>query len=61
MTRFFEALKKAIEQPGGSTMESTLSLLNTHPATSERIERLEEKWEALDKKNGFIEFPEWPE
>ena len=61
MTRFFEVLKKAIEQPGGSTMESTLSLLNTHPATSERIERLEEKWEALDKKNGFIEFPEWPE
>ena len=61
MTRFFETLKESIEQSSGAAAESTLSLLSTHPTTSERIERLEQKWETLNKKTGFVEFDDWPD
>lgn len=59
MTRFFEKLKAIYEGSAGSSMDSTMALLNTHPTTDERISRLEEKWENAPKKSGFVEFDEW--
>ncbi|MDB6121211.1 MAG: peptidase Ste24p [Pedosphaera sp.] len=32
-------------------------MLSTHPPTSERIKRLEARWNKLPKKTGFFEFP----
>lgn len=52
MIEFFETLRE-MEQSGGMAMEGGLSLLSTHPATSERIERLRAKWEAEPSKASF--------
>ena len=50
MTDFFRTLmereKAGLVIPG---------LLSTHPATDERIQRLEAKWEGMERKSGFIE------
>jgi beta-barrel assembly-enhancing protease len=59
MTRFFEKLKQLVADSGMATMENSLSLVNTHPASQERIDRLTGKWEQLPKKSGFASFGEW--
>ena len=59
MTRFFEKLKKLMAESGMDVMENTLSLVNTHPASQERIDRLEVKWEQLPKKSGFAPLGTW--
>jgi len=59
MTRFFEKLKKMMEDSGMGAVENTLSLVNTHPASQERIDRLSVKWEQLPKKSGFSELGVW--
>jgi predicted Zn-dependent protease len=51
MIRFFDRLKK--EEQKYPQLRGSLQLLNTHPATAERMERLEEKWKKLDRKDGF--------
>lgn len=51
MLRFFKRMKEQEAkdpQPGGA-----FQLLNTHPATDERMQRLEEKWRKLHRKDGF--------
>lgn len=51
MIRFFKRMKEEEAknpQPGGA-----MQLLNTHPATDERMRRLEQKWQKLDRKDGF--------
>jgi beta-barrel assembly-enhancing protease len=39
---------------------SSLRLLQSHPPTSERIERLEEHWTRLQPRSGFAELPAVP-
>lgn len=51
LLRFFERLKK--EEEKYPLHSGSLQLLNTHPATDERMKRLEEKWRELDRKEGF--------
>lgn len=51
MIRFFDRLKK--EEQKHPQLRGSLQLLNTHPATDERMKRLEEKWQKLDRKDGF--------
>jgi predicted Zn-dependent protease len=53
MSRFFEKLKRQMANSGMATMENSLSLVNTHPTSQERIDRLAEKWKELPKKSGF--------
>lgn len=59
MTRFFEKLKKLADDSGTGAMEGSLSLVSTHPASQERIDRLNDKWEQLSKKDGFGELGRW--
>jgi hypothetical protein len=40
-------------------MEGSLSLVNTHPTSQERIGRLTQKWEEMPKKDGFVEMGRW--
>lgn len=58
MTRFFEKLNK---MTAGSAMESSLSLINTHPTSQERIDRLTEKWSQVENKNNFADLGKWTE
>jgi predicted Zn-dependent protease len=51
MIRFFKRMKE--EEAKHPQLSGTLQLLNTHPATDERMRRLEEKWQKLDRKEGF--------
>jgi beta-barrel assembly-enhancing protease len=59
MTRFFEKLRQLAVDSGMAAMESSLSLVNTHPASQERIDRLTAKWEELPKKSGFASLGPW--
>ncbi len=59
MTRFFEKLKQLMIDSGMDAMENSLALVNTHPASQERIERLNEKWSALPKKSGYASLGTW--
>jgi predicted Zn-dependent protease len=51
MIRFFDRLRK--EEQKYPQLSGSLQLLNTHPATDERMKRLEEKWKKLERKDGF--------
>jgi predicted Zn-dependent protease len=53
MIRFFKRMKT--EEEKNPQLKGTLQLLNTHPATEERMERLEGKWKKLGVKSGFRE------
>jgi len=54
MISFFEKLKKESEKnAAASAADGGLNLMSTHPATPERIARLEAKWKALGRTNGF--------
>ena len=60
MTRFFEKLRELSAASGMDAMEGSLSLLSTHPASQERIERLTAKWEATENRGRFKPLPAWP-
>jgi Zn-dependent protease with chaperone function len=51
MLRFFKRMKE--EEAKNPQLSGALQLLNTHPATDERMRRLEQKWQKLDRKDGF--------
>jgi predicted Zn-dependent protease len=51
MIRFFKRLKQ--EEEKHPQLTGSLQLLNTHPASQERMDRLEQKWKKLDRKEGF--------
>jgi beta-barrel assembly-enhancing protease len=51
MIRFFKRMKE--EEAKNPQLKGALQLLNTHPATDERMQRLEEKWQKLERKDGF--------
>jgi beta-barrel assembly-enhancing protease len=59
LTSFFEKLKALTAESGMNAIEGSLSLLNTHPASTERIERLEQKWHSLETKT-FVPLVPWP-
>ncbi len=59
MIRFFNRLKA--EEEKNPAMTGTLQLLNTHPASQERMERLERKWDKLERKTGFRELKAIPD
>lgn len=60
MTRFFEKMKLLAQEMGMGAMEGSLSLLSTHPASQERIDRLDAKWQAVENKGQFRALPAWP-
>lgn len=51
MIRFFKRMKE--EEAKNPQLAGALQLLNTHPASDERMQRLEEKWQKLERKDGF--------
>ncbi|HEY3857063.1 MAG TPA: M48 family metallopeptidase [Verrucomicrobiae bacterium] len=53
MIEAFKKLKEAEEKPGAGSFGP--QALQSHPATQKRIERLQEKWDKLARKSGFIE------
>ena len=54
MIEFFQTMKKELaSNPASAAADKTLSILNTHPATDERIERLEQKWQQVQNKSAF--------
>jgi predicted Zn-dependent protease len=53
MIRFFKRMKA--EEEKNPQLSGAFQLLSTHPATRERMDRLEEKWKKLDHKSGFRE------
>lgn len=55
LIRFFKRLKQ--EEAKHAQLNGSLQLLNSHPATNERMERLEEKWRQLERKDGFRKLP----
>jgi Zn-dependent protease with chaperone function len=59
MTRFFEKMREMVAKSGMASMEGSLSLVNTHPTSQERIGRLTQKWEEMPKKDGFVEMGRW--
>ncbi|HTG43705.1 MAG TPA: M48 family metallopeptidase [Verrucomicrobiae bacterium] len=59
MIEFFRKLKELAQSSGMGAMEGSLSLINTHPTSQERMDRLEAKWRDLPKKSGFIPLGPW--
>ena len=55
LAEFFRKMK---EGKGSviQTTEKSLSILSTHPTDDERIARLEAKWNAASRKDGFLKF-----
>ncbi len=56
MTDFFKKLRVQDDISPSRQIDGGLNLLSTHPTTDERIQRLEAKWEKMDRKSGFLEF-----
>jgi beta-barrel assembly-enhancing protease len=54
MVGFFKRMKE--EEAKNPQLKGALQLLNSHPATDERMHRLEEKWRKLERKDGFRSF-----
>ncbi len=62
MIRFFKKMReeeqKLLQQiPGGATTSKALSVVSTHPATEERLQALDARWQQLSKKTGYRKFP----
>jgi Zn-dependent protease with chaperone function len=55
MIEFFRTMQAELAgNPAALATEKQLNFLSTHPATAERIERLEARWQAMSSKTGFI-------
>jgi len=59
MITFFKKIKVIMANSGVGSMENSLALLNTHPASQERIDYLNAKWEQSPVKSGFVELGPW--
>ncbi len=53
MIEAFKKLEKSEGKPGAKSFAP--QALQSHPATQKRIERLQEKWNKLSRKSGFLE------
>jgi beta-barrel assembly-enhancing protease len=60
LAHFFQKLQRVAADSGMAEMETSLSLINTHPTSQDRIDRLAEKWEQLPNKSGFDDLGQWP-
>ena len=61
MIEFFRTMQTEIARnPAAAAADGSLSFLSTHPATAERIQRLEAKWNALPRKTGFTPLVDSP-
>ncbi|MEW6302968.1 MAG: M48 family metallopeptidase [Verrucomicrobiota bacterium] len=56
MIDFFKKLEAERKKLPLGEVEKTLNFLSTHPTTDERIERLEARWQATAKKDGYRQF-----
>jgi beta-barrel assembly-enhancing protease len=55
MIDFFHTMQEELaKNPAAAAADGRLSFLSTHPATAERIARLEAKWKALPRKTDFL-------
>jgi beta-barrel assembly-enhancing protease len=55
MIDFFHTMQEELaKNPAAAAADGRLSFLSTHPATAERIERLEAKWKALPRQTDFL-------
>ncbi len=57
MIEFFRKLKVQEEKIMPNGASGALSLISTHPATHERMEFLQAKWQKVETKTGFHVFP----
>jgi predicted Zn-dependent protease len=58
MIDFFRTMQMDLARnPAAAAADGGLSFLSTHPATAERIARLEAKWTASPRKTGFTALP----
>ncbi len=54
MIEFFQTMKKEMESNSAlATADQSLNFLSTHPATHERIEHLEKKWQQVPNRSAF--------
>lgn len=61
MIDFFRTMQAELAKNApAAAADNALSFLSTHPATAERIERLEAKWKALPSKPGFTALSSLP-
>jgi predicted Zn-dependent protease len=57
MIRFFKKLQaEEQKQSPGEAAGTALAILNTHPATQERLDSLEARWKKLENRSGFHRF-----
>lgn len=56
---FFNKLKEHYAQMGMERAESALSWVSTHPATQERIDRLQSRIDRMEKTRKFQPLPKW--
>lgn len=56
---FFELMKEIAAASGAGALEDSLALVNTHPPTQERMDRLQAKWRELPEKSGFVKLGNW--
>lgn len=62
MIDFFRTMRSELEKnPATAAADGRLSFLSTHPATAERIERLEARWKALPAGARFMALPATPD
>lgn len=56
MIEFFRTMQAEMAgNPAAAAADGSFSFLSTHPATAERIARLEAKWRDLPRKEGFVQ------
>ncbi len=56
MISFFARLNEKSKEDGALSLNSGLNFLSTHPAPEERMEYLQEKWEKLNRRGGYLRF-----
>jgi Zn-dependent protease with chaperone function len=57
MIDFFETMKREQEKSSTGRAANLFPILSTHPATDERMERLQKRWNATPNKGGFRPLP----
>jgi predicted Zn-dependent protease len=56
MIGFFQRLHQKSKEQGALSLDGGLNFLSTHPAPDERMNYLQEKWQNLNRKGGYLSF-----